>query len=422
MISSTPNPPFFPAISLFTGAGGLDIGLERAGFEVVSSVEIDKMCCETLAFNQAQKLKIHNKAHSFAAFHLQDTQIINQDIKTIHPQALAPTDTQVACLFGGPPCQTFSSAGKRQSVFDERGTLFQEFVRMVDYWKPTTFLFENVRGLVTARGFDGKPGGVIKNILKAFENLGYSCRAGLLNAADYGAYQRRVRCFIMGVRYGLAPVFPEVTHVDLSTHSIENTVLFPELEKKQWQSLGHFLENHADNNEMNWVYPSSVLFEQLKNIPEGSGLKSQGVVEKTRPGGHWGYRQGTFIADPKKPARTITGSTAQDWIRLNDGRLRRLTFLEIKSLQGFPEQWHFCGSKAQQFKQVGNAVPLIFGERIGQTLIEYLKNYNPKLKPEKIGLPERFEQYITYTKKEEAKNGKLRKRTRLSRQSVNHDL
>lgn len=316
----------------------------------------------------------------------------------------------MSCLFGGPPCQTFSSAGKMQSVFDKRGTLFQEFVRMVDYWKPTTFLFENVRGLVTARDFDGKPGGVIKNIISAFENIGYSCRAALLNAADYGAYQRRVRCFIIGVRYGMAPVFPEITHTDMSTNSTENNALFPELERKPWQSLGAFLETYADNNETNWVYPTSALFEQLQRIPNGSGLKSQGVVEKTRPGGHWGYRQGTFIADPNKPARTVTGSTAQDWIRLNDGTLRRLTFLEVKRLQGFPEPWHFCGSKAQQFKQVGNAVPLIFGEVIGQTLIKYLETYNSKLKPQTIPLPERFEQYITYTKKEEAKNGRVKKK------------
>jgi DNA (cytosine-5)-methyltransferase 1 len=402
MISSTHN---FTAISLFTGAGGLDIGLERAGFEVISTLEIDKICCETLCLNQAQQLTIHGGPR----FHLQSTHIINNDIKKIQPQELAPTDTKVNCIFGGPPCQTFSSAGKMQSVFDERGTLFQEFVRMVDYWQPTTFLFENVRGLVTARGFDGKSGGVIKNILMAFENLGYSCRAGLLNAADYGAYQRRVRCFIIGVRHGMAPVFPEVTHTDMPINHNENNDLFPELEKKSWQSLGAFLETYADNDKTNWVYPTPELFEQLKRIASGSGLKSQGVIEKTRPGGHWGYRQSTFIADPKKPARTVTGSTAQDWIRLNDGTLRRLTFLEVKRLQGFPEQWSFCGSKAQQFKQVGNAVPLIFGEMIGQTLIKYLKTYNPNLKPQKIPLPKRFEQYITYTEKEMARNGVVRK-------------
>lgn len=404
-MNSSNHSPFFPAISLFTGAGGLDIGLDRVGFEIVSAVEMDQVCCETLSQNQAKKLLIHK---SGSRYHLQGTRIINKDIKKIHPQELAPTDIDVNCLFGGPPCQTFSSAGKMQSVFDDRGTLFQEFVRMVDYWKPTTFLFENVRGLVTARGFDGKPGSVIKNILTAFENIGYSCRAGLLNAADYGAYQRRVRCFIIGVRHGIAPLFPEVTHTERPIN--DNNVLFPELEKKPWQSLGIFLDRYADNNKTNWVHPTPALFEQLNRIPDGSGLKSQGVIENTRPGGHWGYRQGTFIADQNKPARTVTGSSAQDWIRLNDGTLRRLTFLEVKRLQGFPEQWCFCGSKAQQFKQVGNAVPLIFAEVIGQTLINYLETYNPNLKPQKIPLPERFEQYISYTEKEEARNGVIRKR------------
>jgi DNA (cytosine-5)-methyltransferase 1 len=404
MTSSTNN---FKAISLFTGAGGLDIGLERVGFEVISTLEIDKICCDTLSQNQAQKHPIHKGG---LRFHLQSTNIINKDIREIHPQELAPKNTKISCIFGGPPCQTFSSAGKMQSVFDERGTLFQDFVRVVDYWKPTTFLFENVRGLVTARGFDNKPGSVIKNILTAFEKIGYSARAGLLNAADYGAYQRRVRCFILGVRHGIAPYFSEVTHADLQVKENKNNMLFKELEKKPWQSLGQFLEKYADNDEINWVRPTPELFEQLRQIPEGSGLKSKGVVERTRPGGHWGYRQGTFIADQKLPARTVTGSSAQDWIRLNDGSLRRLTFLEVKRLQGFPEQWIFCGSKAQQFKQVGNAVPTIFGEMIGQTLIRYLEKYNPNAKPQNIALPDVFEQYITYTKKEEARNGVFRKR------------
>lgn len=405
-MTSLTHKPIFKAISLFSGAGGLDIGLERIGFEVVSTLDENKVCCDTLSKNQAKKCLIHKQE---PPFHLQDTHIIHKDIRNIHPQELAPQKTKISCLFGGPPCQTFSSAGKMQSVFDERGTLFQDFVRVVEYWEPTTFLFENVRGLVTAKGFDGKPGSVIKNILMAFENLGYSCRTELLNAADYGAYQRRVRCFIIGVRHGMAPLFPEATHANMPIKNNKNNTLFPELEKKPWQSLGTFLATDADNDESNWVHPTPALLEQLQTIPEGSGLKSQGVIENTRPGGHWGYRQGTFIADPKKPARTVTGSSSQDWIRLNNGRLRRLTFLEVKRLQGFPEKWTFCGSKAQQFKQVGNAVPTIFGEMIGQTLIKYLKTYNPNLKPQKIRLPEKFEQYISYTEKEAARNGVVRK-------------
>jgi len=133
-------------------------------------------------------------------------------------------------------------------------------------------------------------------------------------------------------------------------------------------------------------------------------------VESTRPGGHWGYRQGTFIADTKLPARTVTGSSSQDWIRLKDGSLRRLTLQEVAQLQGFPRQWRFCGTKAQQYKQIGNAVPTIFGEVLGQEFIRYLKTVDESLPPQKIPMPKKFYDYIEYTKKENDRNCESRKR------------
>jgi DNA (cytosine-5)-methyltransferase 1 len=392
------------AISLFTGAGGLDIGLERTGIDVISANEIEPNYVRTLEVNQRNKIPIPGRKRNY----LQGAEIISADVREVPEGRLCPGGTGVDLIVGGPPCQPFSSAGKMGSVSDERGLLFHEFVRIVRYWKPTAFLFENVRGLITARGLDGEPGSVIRQILRDFEDIGYSCRAALLNAADYGSFQRRVRCFILGVRYGRAPEFPSPTH---SRQGKEATaqLLFNNPGIEPWRTLGEFLEIHADEDRDNWVRPTPILEKELRTLPAGSGLKSSGVVEQSRPGGHWGYRQGTFIADLSLPARTVTGSTSQDWIRLKDGTLRRLTIKEIAALQGFPTRWVFAGTKADQFKQVGNAVPVVFGEIMGRTIQNYLANCPRGVKAIRLPLPNSFLDYMEYTKKEEARNGASRR-------------
>jgi len=373
----------FRYVSLFCGAGGLDIGLERADLETISLCEIEKVFCNTLESNQGW-------VHCDQKAYLSPAKIINADIREVNHRDLYSEDG-LDLVVGGPPCQAFSSSGKQLSVLDPRGTLVMEFYRIVDALKPRMFLFENVRGLVTARDKSGEPGGVITELIHILEEIGYSCRAGLLNSADYGAYQRRVRCFIIGSQKGKAPDFPE-----------------PEFQKgsglfgKDWLSLEGFLSAHADSDEGNFTYPSQQLAEQLSIIPSGSGIKSPGKAEATRPSGHWGYRQGTFIADLSLPARTVTGSASQDWVRWN-GVLRRLTFDEVKLLQGFPEDWIVQGTKSQQYKQIGNAVPTVFGEALGRVIVSHLKNF-PTGKPVRIGVPNSFKEYIEYTKRDYARN------------------
>ena len=370
-------------VSLFSGAGGLDIGLERAGLEALSLCEIEKVFCNTLEKNKGW---LHCDHRSYLA----TAKIVNADIRGVSPKDLS-LGGKVDLVVGGPPCQAFSSSGKQLSVLDPRGALVTEFCRIVDALKPRMFLFENVRGLVTARDKSGEPGGVIIQLISILEELGYSCRAGLLNSADYGSYQRRVRCFILGSSKGVAPDFPA-----------------PNFEKESslfgngWRSLGEFLKYHSDPNPCNFTFPSDSLARQLKDIPEGGGLKSPGKAENTRPGGHWGYRQGTFIADKALPARTVTGSASQDWIRW-DGLLRRLTFPEIRRLQGFPDDWVVEGGKSMQYKQIGNAVPSIFGETIGGIIVEHLASF-PTGQPVKLGIPSSFKGHIEYTKRDHARN------------------
>lgn len=374
-------------VSLFTGAGGLDIGLERAGLKAVSLCEIEKVFCDTLYENQQFK-------HSDGINYFAGATIHNEDICEVAGSDLT-SGKEIDLVVGGPPCQAFSSAGRQLSVLDARGRLVHEFLRIVDELKPKMFLFENVRGLVTARDASGEPGGVIRDLMEQFHELGYSCRATLLNSADYGSYQRRVRCFILASRQGRAPLFPEPTHQKTPG------LFFP-----KWKSLGEFFCRFADEDQSNYTFPTAELGKMLNEIPDGSGVKSKGKAEPTRPGGHWGYRQGTFIADQRLPARTVTGSASQDWIRHN-GILRRLTLREVKLLQGFPEDWHILGTKAHKYKQVGNAVPAVFGELLGATIRNHLENY-PNEPPERLELPKSFNEYIDYTKRDHARNASSR--------------
>jgi len=370
-------------VSLFSGAGGLDIGLERAGLQAVSLCEVEPQFCQTLRANRDRQC-------SDGRAYFADSEIFERDIQTLSGRELAG-DRAIELVVGGPPCQSFSSSGKQKSILDPRGSLVLDFLRIVDEIRPKAFLFENVRGLVTARDASGEPGGVIRDLFQRFWQIGYSCRATLLNSADYGSYQRRVRCFIIGTKQGRPPHFPAPTHQKQA-----------DLFSTPWRSLREFLERYADRDRENYTFPTPALAAELSPLPNGTGLKSRGKSEKTRPGGHWGYRQGTFIADLTQPARTVTGSSSQDWVRWN-GDLRRLTLREVMLLQGFPGDWEICGTKAQQFKQVGNAVPTVFGELLGQTLAEFLQNY-PTSPPVPLDLPRAFEGYISYTKKDHAKN------------------
>lgn len=378
-------------VSLFTGAGGLDIGLEQAGFEVLSAVEWDDDCVATLRCNQAA-----GRTAISSIVHANVEDVSRRDlIGGRRPRGFAPD-----LLVGGPPCQPFSSAGKGGSINDPRGVLFREFVRIASELKPRLILFENVRGLVTARGMNNQPGEVLNQVRQSFEDIGYGTTFALLNAADFGVPQRRVRLFMMATRCTALPQFPEPTHAENPEKNLFGG-------GDRWVSLGDFLRSTPPPPESDFVRPSATLTRALAAVPDGSGLRSAGAREATRPGGHWGYRQGTFIADRSLPARTVTGSASQDWIRLPDGSLRRLSFSECAGLQGFPPEWEFVGSLASRFQQVGNAVPIMFGKVLGDALKEALARPS-RSRPESAAFPQYMRNAIDYTLREHARNGASR--------------
>jgi DNA (cytosine-5)-methyltransferase 1 len=199
------------------------------------------------------------------------------------------------------------------------------------------------------------------------------------------------------------PLFPEPTHAE----RVEGGLFVP---RRRWVSLQEFLNEQPEPNPDDVVRPTERLAAQLAKLKAGTGLRSAGAREATRPGGHWGYRQGTFIADPSLPARTVTASSSQDWVLLTDGTLRRLTWRECAALQGFPREWQFAGGRASQFRQIGNAVPVVFGRVLGEVLRKAVRLPANVTKPTSAPLPAEFTLAINYTKKENRRNGASRAR------------
>lgn len=189
------------AISLFSGAGGMDIGFSQAGFRVLACVEIDSACCQTLEVNLPRY-----------------TTVVEKDVRDVSGDELLDIcgleRGQVDCLFGGPPCQSFSLAGKRQGLDDERGQLVGEFIRLVHEIQPKSFVMENVKGMATWGG-----GAVLDYIEDRLanpdsdrQNSVYSVTHQVLNAANYGVPQIRNRIFIVGNRLDKEFIWPTATH------------------------------------------------------------------------------------------------------------------------------------------------------------------------------------------------------------------
>jgi len=374
-------------IDLFAGAGGLSSSLEAVGWQSLAVVDNDPAAVDTLRANQARG-------------HLKNARIVQADIRDVAAADLCPDDTRLDLLAGGPPCQPFSSAGRLQAFDDPRGNLFREFVRLAEELKPRFLLFENVAGLVTAKTPDGEVGGVLRCIQGEFERIGYFCRFDLLNAADFGSPQRRVRLYMLASRDEAVPEFP------YPTHSRQ-----PALEMKPWVTLGDFLKTQPAPNPHDIARPSAARAAELLALKPGTGLRSGGIVEANRPSGHWGYRQDCFVADQSSPSRTIRAATTPDWIRMEDGGLRRLTWRECAGLQGFPSDWEISGNVASRFRQIGNAVQGHVGRALGRKLLDCAETLRNDL-PASALWPKCFHKRVRYTTMEELTNGAVRRAAR----------
>lgn len=388
-------------VSLFSGAGGLDLGLERAGWHTSVATDINSDCIATMRAGQAALLPVRGQLRRT---YLQGARLLCQDVTTLTPKELRPprarSDWRPSLLVGGPPCQPWSSAGHQKGLRDPRGQLIAEMLRLIRQMQPRFVLLENVRGLVTALGATGRPGEVLESIQADLADMGYASRVATLNAADYGAPQRRVRLLLLATAEHQLPQFPTPTHARLPQDG----------QHKPWVSLAEAIAILPDPEPGEVLRPAGPRAVELEALAPGQGLRTGGRVESNRPGGHWGYRQDSFVADLTLPSRTIRAAATPDWIHDRDGGLRRLTVRECAALQGFPKDWPIVGPPASRYRQVGNAVQVDMAQVLGETLLDALKQGPQPTKPVTPPWPAELVRRTRYTAAEHRVNGHHRVR------------
>jgi len=233
-------------ISLFSGAGGLDIGLGQAGWDCAYASDIDPKVVATLESNTTQ------------GRYLSECFVERADVRElIANEVMSKAGVgrgEIRLLAGGPPCQSWSSAGHQLGFSDPRGQLFHDYVRLANDLDVEWLLFENVRGLLTARGSDGQPGSALKTIREALLNAGFQTSVHLINAADFGVPQRRVRLFVIGHRAG--STFRE----PIPTHSKEPDMVSCAL---RWKTLGECLSEVEPIREDEIIKPTGKLAVDL---------------------------------------------------------------------------------------------------------------------------------------------------------------
>ena len=371
-------------ISLFSGAMGLDIGVEQAGFKTVVCVENDPDCIATIQANRP------------------DISLVGKSIVEVSGKELKELggfgkDEEVPLVIGGPPCQAFSVFGKRQGLEDERGRLIFEFIRIVSELRPNVFIMENVRGLLSMPikpnkkgSSDHEPekhakGSLLRMILSDFHKIGYRVDCYVVNAVNYGAPQIRERLIFIGNRHGLSSDFPKPQY---SNRSSDNLPPF--------KTLGDAIGNGFKDPQPELMNFSPRKLKYLSMIPPGGNWRSlPEELQKESMGKSW-YLKGGRSAYWRKlsfafPSPTVvTMPNHAGTSMCHPSELRAITVGEAAAIQEFPRDWVFKGTATAKFRQVGNAVPTRLGRVAGASVLALLKRVakgesaTPKAPPNQI--------------------------------------
>ena len=346
-------------ISLFSGAMGLDIGLAKAGLNVVIGQDFDPACVATM----------HANGH----------RVLNGDIREIDETdlldaaGLAPGEPFLIC--GGPPCQPFSTAGKRMGINDPRGSLFMDFIRMIDHIRPRFFIMENVKGIMSAplkhtalaeRDKDDPAqqlGTVLDVILSEFSKLGYRTVYGVLDAVNYGVPQFRERFVLIGSRDNEDVYLPFPTHFQMHQE-----------QKYRWRTLGNAIRDlETDCGECAAFSEERLAY--LRLVPEGGNWRNlPESVQKEAMGGAYGsgggkvgfYRRLSY----SQPSPTLVTSPVQKATMMcHPTQDRPLSIREYARIQQFPDNWRFMGTNAAKYRQIGNAVPIGLALALGRAVL-----------------------------------------------------
>ena len=331
----------FKTIELFAGAGGLALGIEEAGFDTLGLIEFDKAASDTLRFNRS------------------DWRVINDDIANIScldlQEYFGIKKGELDLLSGGAPCQSFSYAGKRLGLEDARGTLFYHYAKFLEQLQPKMFLFENVKGLLTH-----DRGRTYKTITDIFENTGYTIYKKVLNAWDYGVAQKRERLITVGVRNDLVSRIKFDFPVPHNYKPVLRDILLdcPHSEGTPYSEYKRKI--------FEMVPPGGY----WRDIPEHIAkeyMKSCWYME----GGRTGILRRLSLDEPSLAVLTSPSQKQTD--RCHPLEARPFTIRENARCQSFPDDWKFCGSIGQQYKQVGNAVPVKLAYSIALKIREALE-------------------------------------------------
>jgi DNA (cytosine-5)-methyltransferase 1 len=368
----------FGLVDLFCGCGGLSLGLEAAGFEVLSGNDFDEPMIRSFAHNHPGTKAVHG------------------DITKLSSEEFEIDAKTIDVIAGGPPCQGFSTVGDRRRD-DPRNRLFYEFVRIVGDLKPQVVILENVTGILTMEG-----GNVRRRVVEEFENLGYSMTHSVLKAEDYGVPQRRRRVFFVGNLRKKKFRFPNPTHFcpEPEGETRQLTLVDDDrVEKKKWvtvwDAIGDLPSLHSNESKDSYASDptneyqkrmrrdcskltdhkspnhSEIMVERMRHIPQGGNHSD--LPERLRLSSGYPNIYGRLRSD--EPSDTITGncgciSAPGRFIHPFDNRA--ISVREAMRLQSFPDRWVVFGSQNKKYKQVGNAVPPILAEALGKQIIAEL--------------------------------------------------
>lgn len=403
------------SVSLFSGAGGMDLGIINSGFDIIWANDFDSDAVETYKNN------IGNH-------------IVYGDIAEIDVHCIPGYVNELDLIIGGFPCQGFSIANKNRSIKDKRNFLYKEMLRIIENKKPKFFVIENVKGIMNLN-----KGKFFKEIIDEFESIGYKVDYRLLNAADYGVPQQRERVVIIGNCLGLNNPFPVQTHADLYPgednydiidEKYRNTEFFPYVTVEE--TIGFLSEIPIQNDSVcdyvkvndkiiyNHIASTSVkdkfwgrkykinqheICDYLKYWRNKSGWSTKKIDEYfgyKHTAGHWFRKDNKSGSIPKpsdwwglkkilgfddkydkivtefieKPIKFEQSLRITNWNRVSDtitatspeihiNKERRLSVRECALIQTFPNSFKFFGSLNSAYKQVGNAVPVLLAEKIG---------------------------------------------------------
>jgi DNA (cytosine-5)-methyltransferase 1 len=362
--------------SFFSGAMGLDLGLEMAGVHPTLAIEMDSWCCTTIRRNRPALALVEGDATKISGVELRE---------------LRGFSGEVELMVGGPPCQSFSPGGKRAALNDPRGNLIYEYFRLISEIRPRYFVMENVANLITAalnhRPINERPGkhwnlrayshgqrmaedgvaplapdelsgSAIRQILRDVQSLRYQVTFGVLDAADLGAPQHRLRFVMFGARDGFPPAMPKPTHGD----SLLGLLPFTTVRDAIWNIRLNPGPHSSYTEDMAAFFSLIPPGGTWRDLPEELQRKGLGPAYESGGGKTGFFRRldydGLSPTVTTKPNRKGSAMCHPEFVR-------PISVRECARLQGFPDDWLIEGPMNQQYQQIGNAVPTFLGRAIG---------------------------------------------------------